>query len=182
MQASPLAVVAAVVAAAAVTVIAASSATAAPIIRHTHITNSYTVPDDVVCGITGTAAVSIVDDFQVLGDGTAKDQLTVKDVFTSAATGNAVEIQMSDQNASSAEVVNPDGSTTMIVTEKGLLENIKLANGGVLSRDAGALTFVLTFNPDGSFRSSDLVGAGGPHPDFDSGFTVACDLITAALS
>ena len=62
------------------------------------------------------------------------------------------------------------------------LETLKLPNGGVLSRDAGAITILDTSNADGSFRSSTLAGESGPHPDFDSGFTLACDVIVPALT
>ncbi len=160
----------------------AGGAEAAPIVENFHNKIGYTVPDDFACGIAGSATVSGVESFQVLGDGTAKDQLTLEDVFTSAATGKSVDISVHVQNSSAAAVLNPDGSTTVTSTEKGLLEQIKLPDGGVLTRDAGTLTFVTTYNADGSFQSSTLVGEDGPHPNVDSGYTAACDAIVPALS
>lgn len=159
----------------------APGASASPIQEHTHHTISYTGPDE-ICGIPGSDDVSGVDNFQVLGNGTFKDQERLRNVFTSAATGKSIVMSLAYQGATSTAVTNPDGSTTVVDTEKGLLEQIKLPHGPVISRDAGALTFSTTFNADGSERSSTLVGENGPHPDFDSGYNLGCDLIVPALS
>lgn len=162
--------------------VGASAAGAAPIVQNAHYSNSFTIPDDTVCGITGTTAITTLESYQVLGDGTAKDQQRLTDIFTSAATGKSIQISLAYQNSAAAAVLNPDGSTTVISTEKGLLEQIKLVHGPVLVRDAGVLTFEDTFNADGSFRSSTLIGEDGPHPDFTSGLVLGCEALNAALS
>jgi hypothetical protein len=160
----------------------ASSASAAPIVDHFHATFSEVNPTDDLCGIDGSSVTNGMDNVQVFADGTVKDQGSSDYVFTSATTGKSVEIFFAQQFAQTLEVVNPDGSMTFIATTKGLPEKIKLPNGPVLSRDAGNVTFLNTFDADGNFLSQTVVDVKGPHPDLASGFTLMCDVIIPALS
>jgi hypothetical protein len=56
-------------------------------------------------------------------------------------------------------------------------------DGPVLSRDAGFVTFNDTFDATtGDFLGETFSPENRPHPDLDSGFTLFCDVIVAALS
>ena len=74
------------------------------------------------------------------------------------------------------------GTITFTSTFKGLPEKIQTANGPVLLRDAGIITFMDTFDLDtGEFISSDVI-IKGPHPEAESDFTLFCEVITEALA
>ena len=75
------------------------------------------------------------------------------------------------------------GTITFLTSYKGLPEKIHTANGPVLLRDAGIITFADTFDLDtGDFISSEIVVNKGPHPEADSDFTLFCDVISEALT
>jgi hypothetical protein len=76
---------------------------------------------------------------------------------------------------------NADGGDTELDSFKGLPEQIKMANGGMLSRDAGYVQFLRTFDGDGNLVSSVPVIEKGPHPDLDSGFQLFCNVTIPAL-
>ena len=74
------------------------------------------------------------------------------------------------------------GTITFLTSFIGLPEMIQTANGPVLLRDAGILTFADTFDLEtGDFISSEIVVNKGPHPEADSDFTLFCEVITGAL-
>jgi hypothetical protein len=160
----------------------ASGAGAARIVQQFHGTFSDVNPVDNQCGIAGSSYDSGMDNIQVFADGTFKDQFTLKYVFTSDATGKSFEIHVAQQQTSTLETVNPDGSMTFVDTFIGLPEQIKIPHGPVLSRDAGNVTFLDTFDADGNFLSRTVVDEKGPHPDLDSDFTLFCDVIVPAIS
>jgi len=160
----------------------ASSAGAAPPVQQFHGKFSDVNPTDNQCGIAGSSYDSGMDNIQVFADGTFKDEFTLKYVFTSDATGKSFEIHVAQQMTSTLEVVNPDGSMTFIDTFKGLPEQIKIPNGPQLSRDAGNVTFLDTFDASGNFLSRTVVDEKGPHPDLDSDFSLFCDVIVPALT
>ena len=75
------------------------------------------------------------------------------------------------------------GTITFSTTFKGLPEKIQTANGRVLSRDAGLITFADTFDLEtGEFISSEIIFNKGPHPELDSDFTLFCEVISEALA
>lgn len=159
----------------------ASSAAAAPIVEQFHGTFSDTFSDN-ICGIDGTSVVSGMDNIQVFADGTFKDQFRLNQVFTSTATGKSVLIFVAGQTKSVGPTINPDGTMTFVDSFIGLPEKLKLPNGAILSRDAGNVTFLSTFDSDGNFISRTTVSEKGPHPDLDSDFALFCDVIVPALS
>ncbi len=79
---------------------------------------------------------------------------------------------------------NGDGTVTFVSTfSRALLEQIRLTNGRVLSRDAGRVTFTSIFDATtGDFISQTLSAEKGPHPDLDSDFAVFCNVIIPALT
>jgi hypothetical protein len=160
----------------------ASTAHAAPLLNRFHGTFSDTFPDN-ICGIDGTSVVNGMDNIQVFADGTFKDQFRLNQVFTSTATGKSVLLFAADQNVFVGPIDNGDGTVTFTNTFKGLPEMIKLPNGRVLSRDAGFVTFIDTFDATtGDFVGETISPENGPHPDLDSGFTLFCDVVVPALS
>jgi hypothetical protein len=91
-----------------------------------------------------------VDNIQVFAKGTFRDQFTFKFVLTSGGTGKSVEIDVAQQNTSTLEVVNPDGSMTFVDAFKGLPEKLKIPNGAILSAMRGNVTFLDTFDSQGT--------------------------------
>jgi hypothetical protein len=82
-----------------------------------------------------------------------------------------------------AFTLNPDGSfATAVVTNKGLPEQISTPNGPVLTQDRGLITFLDLFDSSGNFISQSILVDKGPHPDAESGGSLFCQVITAALS
>jgi hypothetical protein len=160
----------------------ATNAGAAPIVSHFHGTFSDTFADN-ICGIDGTSVVSGMDNIQEFADGTFKDQFRLDQFFTSAATGKSVEIFVAEQFTSKGPIDNGDGTVAFVDTFKGMPEKLKIPHGPILSRDAGNVTFLDTFDATtGDFISSVVAGEKGPHPDLDSGFALFCDVIVPALT
>jgi hypothetical protein len=160
----------------------ASSTSAAPLADRFHGTISDTFPDS-ICGIDGTSVFSAVFNVQIFADETSQAELRVSQLFTSAATGKSVLIFSADQfTRTGPPVDNGDGTITFTDTSKGLMEQLKLPNGTVLSRDAGFVTIDDTFNATtGDFLGETISPENGPHPDLDSGFALFCDVIVPAL-
>ena len=82
-----------------------------------------------------------------------------------------------------ASGVSDAGTITFLSTFKGLPEKIQTAQGPLLLRDAGIVTFADTFDlVTGEFISSEVIVQKGPHPDLDSDFELFCDVVTEALA
>jgi hypothetical protein len=106
-----------------------------------------------------------------------------KDTLT-ADNGSSVVIQYSQQYSDTEGVVDEAaGTITFVYTFKGLPEKISTAQGPVMVRDAGVITFADTFDLEtGDFISQEVLVNSGPHPEADSDFELFCEVITAALS
>jgi hypothetical protein len=100
-----------------------------------------------------------------------------------AENGKSVIIQNAGQFTDVEPLVDEEaGTITFTSTFKGLPEKIQTANGPVLLRDAGIITFMDTFDLNtGEFISSDVI-IKGPHPEAESDFTLFCEVITEALA
>jgi hypothetical protein len=72
---------------------------------------------------------------------------------------------------------------TFTTSVRGLPEKITAGHGGpVITRDAGLITFVTTFDLTTEEEiSSEVVVNNGPHPQADSDFTLFCEIITDEL-
>ena len=64
-------------------------------------------------------------------------------------------------------------------TENGLKATLKLANGRLLTRDAGSLTYRVTFDANDDFLDFALVSMRGPHPGFEE--DLFCSTLVPAL-
>jgi hypothetical protein len=165
---------------------APGNVTAARIVAHSHENFSDTF-DINYCGIAGTSVIRGVEDFKLFSDGTFIDNETFTETFTATASQKSIVWRAAAQfTRRSTPIDNGDGTLTFIVTFKGLFEQLRIANGPVLSMDAGTVTFANTFraNGDGTFTfvSSTIVGLRGPHPEVLSNDTLFCDVVVPALT
>jgi hypothetical protein len=170
---------------AAFAILPASAFGANPEIFHVHFMD--TEEDVDVCGIT----VDIVSE-GVFTDKAFFDQdgNFVRFNSTASATstltaenGKSVIISNAGQFTDVEPLVDEEaGTITFLTTFKGLPEKIQTANGRVLLRDAGVITFADTFDLEtGEFISSEVT-IKGPHPEADSDFTLFCEVISEALT
>jgi hypothetical protein len=171
----------AAVAAALVTGLMTSSAGAAPIVAHFHDSFSDSNPDANLCGIDGSSVVRGVIDVQEYADGSSKAEVHFDFVFTSAATGKSIQIFGADQNGGRA-TENGDGTITFVSTFKGMPQKLKIPNGPTLSRDAGYITLIQTFDEaTGELISQVISPNRGPHPSLADP-DLFCDVIVPALT
>jgi hypothetical protein len=148
---------------------------------HDHFTESFS---DEICGIAVDVDLVVTDNFFLYEDGTFTDTATFRGTNTNPATGKSVIISSAGQTSGPPPIVDEEaGTITFLTSYKGLPEKIQTANGPVLLRDAGIITFADTFDLDtGDFISSEIVVNKGPHPEADSDFTLFCDVISEALT
>jgi hypothetical protein len=147
---------------------------------HDHFTDSFSAE---VCGIAVDVAVVVTDNFFIYPDESVKDTSSVHQLFTNHVNGKSVLLSSAGQITAPAPIVDEEaGTITFIVSYKGLPEKIQTAQGPLLLRDAGVITFASTFDlVTGDFISSETT-VHGPHPEADSDFTLFCEVITAALT
>jgi hypothetical protein len=168
-------------AATAILFVLAASAAAAPIVDHSHFTSNETFPDN-RCGIDVMIADSFMVNTQVFGE-TIKLEVKETQLITSTATGKAVEQFAAEQQTNILQPIdNGDGTTSLLFQFTGLEERLKIPNGPMLVRDAGPISFRLTFDADGNFLSIASSNQKGPHPLADSNFDLECDEIVSTLS
>ena len=172
---------AAVAAVGLVAVLPAAALAAAPI----HTNYSYSVPDQQYCGITVTFSVVGVDNFWPVYDSTGslvsyQDTLQYQITFT-AANGKAVSLYSAGR-VTGTSVTSANGTTIFTTALKGLQERITSAQGTTLTRDAGLITLIDTFDSAGNFISETIVLQIGPHPEADSSGALFCQILTAGLS
>jgi hypothetical protein len=139
-------------------------------------------PTDSSCGIDGSSVIKFQDVTQVYADGTAKDEVNFKFVFTSDATGKSFEISAAVMEQGAGPILNPDGTVTFISTFKGLPQKLKIPNGPILTRDAGNVTITQTYDPTtGDLVSQTISPDDGPHPSLADP-NLFCDVIVSALT
>ena len=104
-----------------------------------------------------------------------------KQVFTTNPdTGDSVTVSSAGTSTEVLISGDPDGLHTVLATTKGLPEKIQTTHGPVLTRDAGIIAFLVTFDGD-EFISQETVLVKGPHPDADSDFELFCEVTVPAL-
>jgi hypothetical protein len=159
----------------------ASTASAAPIDSRFHTTFGDSNPDADVCGIAGSSVSNGVLNVQSFADGSSWAEIHFTFVFTAAATGKSIEISGSDRNGGTA-TDNGDGTITFVSTFKGMPQKLSIVQGPPLSRDAGNVTFIETFdNATGDLLSQVISPNHGPHPSIEDPSRF-CDLLVPALS
>jgi hypothetical protein len=147
---------------------------------HDHFTDSFS---DEVCGIPVEIDVVATDNFFLYADGTFKDTSAFQTTFTNPENGSSVIVSSAGQVTGPPPIIDEEaGTITFLTSFKGLPEKIQTAQGPVLLRDAGVITFADTFDLEtGEFISSETI-VNGPHPEADSDFTLFCEVITGALA
>jgi len=94
---------------------------------------------------------------------------------------NGVSVIESWSGAGALEFVDDgDGAYTVISGRVGRPEQLRLANGPLLTQDVGRIVFYDHFDADDTYLGTDVV-QNGPHPDADAGFELWCDVMVEAL-
>jgi hypothetical protein len=171
-----------VVAVSLVALAGASIGLAAPPVFHSHenFTDAFA---DSQCDIPGTSVIRGVDNFTAYSNNTVKDHLEFTQTFTAAASGKSIVFHVAQQFTGNDQPIDNGKTVTFVGTFKGLPEQIRLANGRVLTRDAGRVTITRVFDKTtNALVSQTISGEKGPHPDLDSGFEVFCNVIVPALT
>jgi hypothetical protein len=148
---------------------------------HDHFTESFS---DEICGIPVDVDLVVTDNFFLYADDSFKDTSSFMATFTNPANGKSVVISSAGLVSGPAPLVDEEaGTITFFTSFKGLPEKIQTANGRVLLRDAGFVTFADTFDLEtGDFISSEITVNKGPHPELDSDFTLFCEVVSEALT
>ena len=147
---------------------------------HDHFTDSF---PDVICDIPVQVDIVVTDNFFLYADDTFKDTSSFQATFTNPSKDASIVLKSAGQVTGLAIVDEAAGTVTFHTTFKGLPERIQTANGSVLLRDAGILTFADTFDLDtGEFLGSEITLIKGPHPDAESDFVLFCEVVTDALT
>jgi hypothetical protein len=162
-----------------------SALAAKPEIEHFRFSDVF--EDVEVCGIE----VDIVEEGVFTGRVFLDDEgnfvrflgtLSGTSTFT-AESGDSLTLRFVQQFVDTEVVDEEAGTVTFITTVKGLPEQIKTPHGGLLTLDAGIITFANTFELEtGEFISSEIVEIKGPHPQAESDFELFCEVFTEALS
>jgi hypothetical protein len=148
---------------------------------HDHFTDSVSGVD--VCGVTVDINVVVTDNFFVHADDSFTDTSSVRQTFTNPANGKSVILSSAGQVTGPPPIIDQAaGTITFRMSFIGLPEKIQTAQGAVLLRDAGLITFVDTFDLTTFEFISEQVIVHGPHPEADSGFTLFCRVISGALT
>jgi hypothetical protein len=166
----------------ALAVLPASAFGAKPVEQfHDHFTDSFS---DETCGIPVDVDLMVTDNFVLYADESFKDTSSIKATVTNPLNGKSVVISSAGLVSGPAPIVDEEaGTITFFTSFKGLPEKIQTANGPVLLRDAGFVTFADTFDLEtGEFISEEITVNNGPHPELDSDFTLFCDVISEALT
>jgi hypothetical protein len=166
----------------ALAVLPAGALGAGPVERfHDHFTESFS---DETCGIPVDVDLVVTDNFFLYADGSFKDTSSFKATYTNPVNGRSVVVSSAGQIAGPAENVDEEaGTITFLTSYKGLPEKIQTAQGPVLLRDAGIITFLETFDLEtGELISSEITVNKGPHPDAASDFALQCEVISEALT
>jgi hypothetical protein len=162
-------------------VAAGPAGAAAPQVVHTKVNVSLTGID--VCGFTVNSVIQGTDTFRVFvdrsGNVAVQDESHVVSTLTNVANGKVVHVASAGRDAFTPDgVVNPDGNTTFTDTLTGMLR-VYTSHSSTLVKDAGFLSTVSTFDPQGNLLS-EQVTEHGPHP-FAGDQTVMCDAIASAI-
>ena len=124
--------------------------------------------------ITGWVGETGGDPDQVL-----KATFNYEFTLTNPENGAAVIDSAAGQSTNVIVAGQESGPHTHRFTEKGLRAKLKLANGGVLTRDAGSITYEASFDENDEFIGVTVIDVNGPHAGFDS--SVWCDAAIEAL-
>ena len=163
--------------------IAPSAALAAQPVERYHDRFTETFSDQ-LCGVGVDVELRVNNNFSLYADWSAKGTGSTRGVATNPLNGKSVVISTAGQFSDAAPVIDEAaGTITFNPTSKGLPLKIQTDGGGVLLRDAGLISFADTFDlQTGELLSTQTTVNHGPHPEADTDFTEACDVISGALA
>lgn len=177
------ALVAALVAAIGVTAVAGASA--APPITFVDIIDER---DTNFCGTGGTVDVegtirSTLWIGETGGDPTQalRSHINIFITYTNPETGDAVVEQWSFTATNNIIEGLESGVHTHEFTENGLKAMFRTKQGGVITRDAGSLTYRVSFDENDNVIGFEAVRIRGPHPGFNYEGDLFCDTLVPAL-
>jgi hypothetical protein len=101
--------------------------------------------------------------------------------YTNPDTGAAVVERWSFTSKNQIISGLESGVHTHEFTENGLKAMFKLKHGGVITRDAGSLTYRVTFDENDEVIGFEPVTIHGPHPGFEYEGDLFCDTLVPAL-
>ena len=171
--------------AAAIGLSAVAASFAAPPIREIEIVDD-TDPD--FCG-TG-AAIEIEGTIKLtlwLGETggdpeqALRTHLNIHLTYTNPDTGDAVVERWSVTRTNEIVSGLESGPHTHEFVENGLKATYRLVNGGLLTRDAGSLTYRVSFDENDDVTDFEAITIHGPHPNFTSEGDPFCDTLVPAL-
>ena len=108
-------------------------------------------------------------------------QTQIHITYTNPDTGAAVVEQWSFINKNQIISGLESGVHTHAFIENGLKAMFKLEHGGVITRDAGSLTYRVTFDENDEVTDFEAVTIHGPHPGFEYEGDFFCDTLVPAL-
>jgi hypothetical protein len=110
-----------------------------------------------------------------------KSHVNVHITYTNPETGDAVVERWSVMRTNEIVAGLESGAHTHEFTENGLKATFRLANGGLLTRDAGSLTYRVTFDENDNLIDFEPITIHGPHPGFIAEGDFFCDTLVPAL-
>lgn len=108
-----------------------------------------------------------------------KSTLNLHVTITNPDNGAAVVERWSFASTNTIVAGTEAGPHTHEFTENGLKATLRLKNGGLLTRDAGSLTYRVSFDANDQFVGFELVDMNGPHPGFEE--DLFCSTVVDAL-
>ena len=175
------ALVAALIAVAGLTAVAAALG-AAP----TRFHNTFTEEDADFCGTGQTVLIEGTEDATVWfgetgGDPTQALKANIKRLITYTNPENGLAVVERWAFSETNEITSglESGVHTHEFVDRGLKAAFKLANGRLLTRDAGAVTYRVTFDENDDVTNFEVVSIRGPHPAFEE--DIFCSTLVPAL-
>ena len=160
----------------------AAASGAAPVRFH----NAFTEEEADFCGTGGLVLIQGTEDVMFWigttgGDPTQAVKSVVKRriTYTNPENGLAVVEQWAFSSTNVIVTGLESGVHTHEFVERGLKAKFKLANGRLLTRDAGSLTYRVTFDEDDEVIDFEVVSIRGPHPAFEG--ELFCSTLVPAL-
>jgi hypothetical protein len=176
MAATPMRVFMAAVFAAATLVTGAAGAGAAD---PTHLSGSFTIPNDTMCGFAGTSHLQFIDNFGSSANGSSYDSGQFIQTFI-ASNGRGVVVSFAGHEYNAPPVHNADGTTTLVFFYSEAQNKIQALGGGILQMNAGRVEVTVVLAPDHTLLSLSVVVLAGNNPN--PGMVDNCSVIGPYLA
>ena len=149
---------------------------------------TFSEEDTNFCGTGETVLVEGTESFKAWigttgGDPTQEIKFTLNRhiTYTNPDTGASVVERWSMMSTNEIVSGLESGVHTHEFVERGLKAMFRLKNGGLLTRDAGSLTYRVTFDAADQMTGFEVVSVRGPHPGFAFEGDLFCDTLVPAL-